>query len=114
MPWEPECDSFVRTAGALSALPVSTDDASGSTAAYSARVALVLGVPGSAPSPLIAAVFCERVGGSRLGHLWSVGLANAGSRGGWSAGRGRRAAPRLRCPARRGRRYARLRGRTAG
>jgi hypothetical protein len=50
------------------ALPVSADDASGSAVAYTARAALVLGVPESAPCPLIAAAFCERVGGSRTGR----------------------------------------------
>ena len=50
------------------ALPVSAEDASGSAVAYSARVALVLGVPGSAPCPPVAAMFCERAGGSRTGR----------------------------------------------
>ena len=47
---------------AISALPVSADDASGSVVAYTVRAALVLGVRESAPCPRIAAVFCERVG----------------------------------------------------
>ncbi len=71
----------------ISALPVSADDASGSAVAYSAGAVLVLGVPESAPCPLIAAVFRERVGGSGTGREPGrrsrrlVGVLDAAARG---------------------------------